>query len=158
MRRFVYTLPLLTLAAFASAGCASSTSSGTDAAATNASQSTKNLLGQGVEVTEVTPLIYSIRVTMSRSNSEADARDEALLKAADLALAKGYQRFEIVGGDGFRRVSRKVPAGPVPVPLYSEPEGSLQVRLLAGDAPTNASTFDAAAEKARILQMRSAAK
>jgi hypothetical protein len=111
--------------------------------------SDKSLLGHGSEVTAVSATIYRIGVTLGMGATTAEARDEALLKAADLALSKGYTHFEIIGGDGFRKVPRKVQAGPVPLSLYSEPEGSIQIKLLdATEAPADA--FDAAAEKARI--------
>jgi hypothetical protein len=127
--------------AIALAGCASSTDTQT--------VSDKGMLGHGTEITAVSGTIYRIGVTLGMNASTEQARDQALLKASELTLSKGYTHFEIVGGDGFRKVPRKVQAGPVPLSLYSEPEGSIQIKLLNA-AQASADAFDAAAEKARI--------
>jgi hypothetical protein len=133
--------------AMALAGCASTKDAST--------VSDKGLLGHGSEITQVSPTIYRIGITLKTSATTEDARDQALLKAADLALSKGYTHFEIVGGDGFRRVPRKMQAGPLPVQmsLYSEPEGSIQIKLLQ-QADTGPEAFDAVAEKTRIESAR----
>ncbi len=120
------------------------------AACSTSGNQERNLLGYGYEINQVSNLIYRIEVAAGPTHSIDDTRDVALLRASELALAKGYRRFQIVGGDGVRDVSGKLQAGPLPVPLPAAPKGSILVKLVADGAPADADTFDAEAERDRL--------
>jgi hypothetical protein len=143
-------MPAAMLLAALLSGCAA----GGDPASGNVDDT--NLLGHGSQITEVSPTIYRVRVKLSMGASVETARNQAMLKASELTLAKGYQRFEIVGGDGFRRVPGKVQAGPLPISLYTEPDGSIQIRLIETSEPERPGQFDAAVEKARLTALGAA--
>lgn len=115
--------------AVASTGCASN--GGVD------------LLGYGVDTSQVSETIYQITVRDTAASNVENARMNALLAASQLALDKGYAAFEIIGGEGFKKRTRVLRAGPIPVPLPGEPSGELTVRLLSDASGDNPDVYDA---------------
>lgn len=104
--------------------------------------SDKNLLGYGIEVSTISETIYQIDVRVNATKAVDSARDAAMLRASEIALARAYPAFEIIGGTGFKKRTRKARVGPVPVILPGEPSGGLVIKLRKAVDGT-AEVFDA---------------
>lgn len=105
--------------------------------------SNKNLLGYGIEVSTISKTIYQIDIRIDATKPVDAAREAAMQRASEIALARSYPAFEIIGGTGFKKRSRKAQVGPVPVLLPGEPSGGLVIRLRKAVDGT-AEVFDAA--------------
>jgi hypothetical protein len=104
----------------------------------------RNSFGYGYQITPVSNLIYRIDVKAGLGDKPDNIRRVALAQACILTTSKGYSRFQIVGGDGFRTVAKNVQAGPVPLPLLRVPEGSIVIKMLEQSAAADADTIDVA--------------
>jgi hypothetical protein len=104
----------------------------------------KNSFGYGYQITPVSNMIYRIDVKAGMGDKPDDIRKVALTQACGLTQSKGYSRFQIVGGDGFRTVSKNVQAGPVPLPLLRVPEGSIVIKMLEQGTASDSDTVDVA--------------
>ncbi len=104
----------------------------------------------GYEITQVSNLIYRIEVNGPATQSIDEVRNTALLQAAEKTIESGYTKFHIIGGDGFKLVTRTLKAGPIPLPITKEPRGNITVKFLGIDEPSDEDTYDAANEILRL--------
>ena len=112
-------------------------------AAGDATSGSKNILGYGVEVSSISDTLYEINVRKSAIGKVGEARDAAMLRAAQIALSRNFPAFEITGGSGFRKRARRFQAGPLPVILPGEPSGGLVIRLSRDTGNGTGEAYDA---------------
>jgi hypothetical protein len=101
-------------------------------------QHVSNYMGGYSEV-KLSADTYRISVQANGYTSETRAYNIALLRASDLTLANGFDRFEIVGGRGIRERYRGRQAGA----SLHKPSGEIEIRMVAKNDPNYADALDA---------------
>ena len=83
---------------------------------------------------------YRISIQANAFTHEEDGHRMALLRASELTLASGFDRFEIVGGRGVRDRSHGRDADGDPIRM---PQGEIVIRMVAKEDRAYANAMDA---------------
>ena len=96
------------------------------------------------------PQTYQVTFTANLYTSDQRMNNVLLLRASEVTLREGYEKFTVLQKDIETKTSTAYGGallGPVSVPY---PVGTMQIRVLRADDPGAAGAYDAASTKARV--------
>lgn len=105
------------------------------------------LLG-GYQQRQLAPDMYQITVQGNGYTTREHARDILLLRAAELTLQGGYEKFKVT--DRQDMVAAEFSSGLLSGPSMADPHGFVTIKLLKANDPEAKDAYDAATIQAQL--------